>query len=132
MRKCLFFIVASFVSLAARADFGIIECESNSIVRSVKLSLDETSDVSAQTVALSVNGKATKVSAVGVTRSEYGILAIDVQVGTGPAKYKYAFKNLGSNKCFGVYGSKQKGWAWVEVINSIGKKAKLNCQCDQD
>ncbi len=132
MKSFLFLITASFFSLAAHADYGLIQCESKSKDQSVQLNLDETSDVKVQTSRLSVNGKSASISRVNVTQTDFGILEIRVQVGNGPGKYIYAFQNLGSSRCFGVYGSNQRGYAYVDVINSLGNVGQFRCHCEQD
>lgn len=116
----------------AFADYGSISCISSSSNNEIRLSLDETSDVKVDTSTLLLNGKSARISRLNVTQTEYGVLAIEVQVGKGPGKYKYSFQNLGSSDCLGVFGSNQKGLAYVEIINSMGHIGRLNCKCDQD
>lgn len=128
-----FFIATLFSlsSFSALADYGLINC-TNSEGKTIQLSLDSTSDVKVSTTRLLLNNKSATISQLSVSQTDYGILSIIAQVGNGPSKYSYSFNNLGSSKCFGVYGSKQKGSAYVEVINSMGLIGRLKCKCDQD
>lgn len=128
-------ILASLVSLfavSAFADNGSILCESKSSHQVVHLSIDEMSELSVQGAALKLNRKETKVTGFAPQQTEYGVLSIQVTTGKGRAAYNYRFQNLGSSECFGVYGSKQSGAAFVEVYNALGKIAKLTCECDAD
>ena len=129
----LFFTATLFIlsSANAFADYASINCGSNSSNMTIQLTLDEISNVKVNTSTLLLNKKPTKISRLNVSQTEYGLLAVGVQVGNGPSKYNYSFKNLGSNKCFGVYGSNQKGSAYVEIINSLGLVGSLVCKCDQ-
>lgn len=121
---------ALIVSMSAYADFGTFTCKSSGL--NINLEVSEVSDVSLETSILKVNNKKAKITKVLATKTEYGLSSIDIQVGAGPGKYHYYFNNLGSAKCLGVYDSKQKGSAFVEVINSLGRIAKVNCECEQD
>lgn len=130
--RTLLFAVISTLSMNAFANYANITCSSPTSTRTVTLQLDETSDIQTDTLGLSMNDKSAKVSQVKVDETQYGILGINIAVGKGPGQYKFLFKNLGSEKCFGVYGSKQNGVATVEVVNSMGVIAKLPCTCEAD
>lgn len=119
-----------FLSISAHADFGNFICKSGK--QSIRLEVQEISDITVESSTLTINGKNVGLSNISVIQSEYGVTQINAQVGRGAPKYRYQFKNLGSSECLGVYDSNQIGTAFVDVVNSMGKVASINCTCEQD
>lgn len=126
-----YFLLFSFLFTAdAFADYGAIVCGNKS--QKIELRFDEISDVSIDTTHLLIYNKKVPVKKLTVQQTEYGILSLQAQLGSGPGEYTYRFENLGSSDCFGVYGSKQTGLAKIEVYNSMGMIKSANCKCDAD
>jgi hypothetical protein len=128
-------ILMTVLTLVTQASFSFVDisCKSKTgYIQKISLGIEEVSDLTEDSVILVVNGKKVKTSSIVDKSSDYGLLKLKISNGTGAGKTNYTFDNLGSSKCLGVYESQQKGLATVQVTNSMGLIATLNCSCIED
>lgn len=129
MKATLMIPFLLMIATSAYADYGSITCNTST---PVNLEFEEMSDISKETLRMSIAGKKVEFNEFNASNTDYGLLSITIDAGTPQQVRKFVFDNLGSSDCFGVYGSNQKGSATLKVINERGAVEEANCTCSVD
>ena len=117
--------------LSAHADSGLIICKDKDSKKSIRVSIEEMSEISRQGTALFLNDEEVIFAGFEPKQTKNGLIALNLRIGRGADAPTYNFLNLGSNQCFAVSGAPAKGKAYVEVTFN-GNTHRVSCECDQD